>query len=292
MNSMVWSVCIFAHNEERLLPHCLGALESAAAGGGYVVHILENGSTDDTARAAKSFAAADRRISVHHLALADKSNAWNEYVHRIAPAAEAHVFIDGDVEPASGAFAALADALRATPSLYAAAALPAAGRSRRRWATRLYMNNYLSGNLYALSGEAIDLIRARRVRLPVGAVGEDGIISYLMLTDLKGGKDDNHSERIAVAEGAYFVFNSLQLNIRDLNIYRRRLRRYSRRHFQAELLYDLLKEGGVAAMPEDINEIYTPASLAPLRPRLHPVNYFVDRTMLKQLRAEASARRR
>ena len=287
---MVWSVCIFAHNEARLLPRCLDALNRAAAGGDYVVHVLENGSTDETARVARALAAADGRIAVHELAYGDKSNAWNEYVHRVCGQADMHVFIDGDVQPAAGALAALAAAFEALPDLYAAAALPATGRSRKSWASRLFMNNYLSGNLYALRGSVVDLIRARSIRLPVGAVGEDGIITYLMLTDLAGGPDDSHRERIAVADGAYFEFDSLQPNARDLRLYRRRLRRYSRRHFQREILYTLLKEGGVAAMPETIDEIYSRAALADLRPRLDPVNFFFDRAMLKRLRAEAAQR--
>lgn len=287
---MAWSVCIFAHNEQRLLPYCLAALEAAAAGGDYVVHVMENGSSDDTASIARAIAAADHRIALHQLALADKSSAWNDYVHRIAAPADAHVFIDGDVQPAPGAFQAFSAAFDAAPNLYAAAALPASGRSRRRWATQLYMNNYLSGNLYALRGEAVNLIRARDIRLPIGAVGEDGIISYLMLTNLAGGADDSHRERIAVADGAYFNFQSLRPNLRDLRLYQRRLRRYSRRYFQAEILYDRLKAGGVAAMPERIDEIYTLKALAGLRPRFDPVNYFVDRAMLRQLRRAARKR--
>lgn len=287
---MVWSVCIFAHNEERLLPQCLKALDAAAAGGEYVVHIMENGSSDQTASVARTFAAADPRINAHHLSLGDKSNAWNEYVHRVAGDAEMHVFIDGDVRPSANSFKALNEAFQASPQSYAAAALPATGRSRKSWAARLFLNSYLSGNLYAVRGTAARLIRERNIRLPIGSVGEDGILSYLMLTDLKGGRDDSHKERIAVATDAFFEFDSLQINARDLQIYRRRLRRYSRRYFQTQILYAMLKEGGVGAMPEKIESIYTPQSLAGLRPRLDPVNYFVDREMLKRLRAEAASR--
>lgn len=231
---MVWSVCIFAHNEERLLPQCLKALDAAAAGGEYVVHIMENGSSDQTASVARAFAAADPRINAHHLSLGDKSNAWNEYVHRVAGDAEMHVFIDGDVRPSANSFKALNEAFQASPQSYAAAALPATGRSRKSWAARLFLNSYLSGNLYAVRGTAARLIRERNIRLPIGSVGEDGILSYLMLTDLKGGRDDSHKERIAVATDAFFEFDSLQINARDLQIYRRRLRRYSRRYFQTQ----------------------------------------------------------
>ena len=72
----------------------------------------------------------------------------------------------------------------------------------------------------------------------------------------------------------------------DLKIYQRRLRRYSERHFQKIILYRLLKEKGVAAMPETILDIYTKEALAPLRPRLDPVNWWFDAATLKRLRAQ------
>jgi glycosyltransferase involved in cell wall biosynthesis len=282
------AVCIFARNEERLLPQCVGALGVAGLGAGDKVHILVNGCTDGTAAVARALAAADCRIRVHELPVGDKANAWNEYVHRFADAdAAAHVFIDGDVRPSAGAVAALAEALAAAPERYAAAALPAAGRSRRGWAKRLLTRPYLSGNLYALSARAVAAFRHAELRLPFGAKGEDGLIAYLLLTDLKGGKDDNHAERIVTAEAATFEFESLSASLRDFNIYRRRLRRYSERHFQKKILYRLLKENGGGAMPDSIYEIYTREALAALRPRFDPLNFWFDVATLRRLRAKA-----
>ena len=286
------SVCIFARNEERLLPLCVGALDAAGLGVGDAVHILVNGCTDGTAATARALASADRRIIVHELPVGDKANAWNEYVHRLAdPNAAAHVFIDGDVRASAGAVAALADALAAALESRAAAALPAAGRSRRGWARRLLTRPYLSGNLYALSAAAVAEFRRAELRLPFGAKGEDGLIAYLLLTDLKGGEDDSRSERIVTAEDATFEFDSLRASLRDLGIYRRRLRRYSERHFQKKILYRLLKNHGAAAMPDSIYEIYTRETLAELRPRLDPVNFWLDAATLRRLRARAQPSR-
>ena len=284
------AVCIFARNEERLLPHGVGALHAAGLGPNDSVHILINGCTDNTAAAARALAAADRRLTIHELPVGDKANAWNEYVHRLAdPQIRTHVFIDGDICASEGAVAALDETLMASPQSYAAAALPAAGRSRRGWAARLLTHNYLSGNLYALSGGVIAKLRDRAIRLPFGTKGEDGLISYLMLTDLKGGENDRHTHRITIAEDATFEFDSLGPNWRDLSIYRRRLRRYSERHFQKKILYRLLKREGVAAMPDSIYEIYTPSALARLRPRLDPINFWFDRATLRRLRSNSPA---
>ncbi len=278
------SVCIFAHNEARLLPRCIRALGAAAPDGRFKAHILVNGATDDTLMVAKTLAAVDTRLVIHELPIADKANAWNEYVHRIADASAVHIFLDGDIAPSPGAFDALASALASQPEALGAAALPASGRSRRAWATRLYLNRYLSGNLYALSRSAIDSFRTHRIRLPFGAKGEDGLITYLLLTDLKGGADDSHANRIVVARDATFEFDSLSATWRDLKIYHRRLKRYSERYFQKEVLYRLLKREGVVAMPDNIYDIYTPEALEALRPRLDPVNFIYDWATLRWLR--------
>jgi len=286
---MSWSVCIFAHNEERLLPRCLAALPAAAAGGDYVVHVMENGSGDGTARVARALAAAEPRIRVHELAVGDKANAWNEYVHRLAPAADMHIFLDGDVRPCAGAFPALAGALAdAAHEAYAATALPATGRTRRAWATRLIHESWLSGNLYALSASALSAFRGRELRLPFGAYGEDGLISYVLVTDFQGGGDDSHRRRIAIADEAHFEFDSLALNARDLRIYQRRLARYSQRYFQNQILYPRLKRGGVAAMPPHVRDLFTLENLSGFRPRLDPEFYFPDAATLSRLRREAS----
>ena len=281
---MTLSVCIFAHNEERLLPECIGALDRAAPDVPYTVHILVNGCTDHTGEVAISLAAADSRLTVHTLPVADKANAWNDYVYRLAPQSDAHIFIDGDVKPSENAIRALAETLAEHPHAYAAAALPATGRSRRQWTTQLYLDRHLSGNLYALSGKALQAFRNRNLHLPFGAKGEDGLIAYLLLTDLQGGENDSHDERITVSDGATFEFQSLRLNALDLQVYHRRLLRYSERHFQKQTLYPLLKKAGVQALPESIYEIYTPEAFAAFKPRAHPLYYFYDRVTLKRLR--------
>ncbi|MEL7489838.1 MAG: glycosyltransferase [Pseudomonadota bacterium] len=285
---MVWSVCIFAHNEALLLPDCLNALDAAADGGDYVAHVIENGSHDDTAQVARAYASADKRIHVHELPVGDKANAWNDYVHRIAGEAEAHIFIDGDVRPMPRAFRGLAGALQENDEAYGAAALPATGRSRQAWAERLFDEHYISGNLYALSGDAINQFRTRPFHFPFGAVGEDGLLTYVLLTDLEGGTDDTHKNRIAVATDAFFEFDSLRLSPHDLKIYWNRLRRYSRRYIQNAIMYPMLKERGLAALPDKIDTIFTAEALSEIPPRTDFVNAIVDRRMLRELKARAA----
>ena len=281
---VTWSICIFAQDEPWRLADCVGALDAAAPGGVFRAHIMVNGDHDETLAAARSLAAADRRVTTHYLSIPDKANAWNDYVYRIAGAGEAHVFIDGDAKPSANAISALCAALQENPEAYGAAALPVAGRSRRFWAERLIKNRYLSSNLYALSAEALALIRAQSIHLPLGLKGEDGLISYLLHTDFEGGADDSRREHIVVVEDATFEHEPLSLNWADLKKLHMRLSQFSERRLQGYILYDLLKEKGVAAMPDAIYEICSGEQVRTLTPRINPIHYWYDRAVLKRLR--------
>lgn len=280
-------ICVFAHNEERRLPRCLGALDAAAGGLPYAAHIMVNGSRDESERIARRAADANPSLSVHILSVADKANAWNHFMARLARDRTTLVFVDGDVAPTQGAFAALAGALANNRRALAAAALPASGRSRRRWRERLTREHYLSGNLYALSGAARRAWIASGLALPFGAKGEDGLLSYLLLTDLMGGPDNGARERIVICPDAEFTFRPLGLGRGDMRTFHRRCRRYSERHFQKTLLYPLLKAQGASALPGRIASLYTREALAQLRPRLHPLHYFYDRATLRALAKNA-----
>ncbi|MCG5542131.1 glycosyltransferase family A protein [Halorhodospira sp. 9628] len=281
---MTISVCVLAHNEERLIERTLGALEEACGDRAFRAHVIVNGSADRSAAIVHRLAREDRRIVGHELEIADKANAWNYYIHELALDAPAHCFLDGDIRPGRGSIQHLIEALENNPQAYAAAALPGSGRSKEPWSAELVKNHYLSGNLYALSDHAVALMRRRGIRLPVGAKGEDGLLSYLFLTDLQGGKDDTHTQRIVNPEDARFYFDSLSLSPADIRLYWRRLLRYSERSFQNQLLYALLKECGVAALPSYIREIYTEDRIRDLRPRNRLLYFVSDRLVLNKIR--------
>jgi hypothetical protein len=285
---MAWSVCIFARDHEHELPRCLAALDDAGAGPDTIVNVIDYGSRDGTALVARTLAAADPRVRVHELALADKAHAWNDYVHRLAGDAETHVFIDACAWPSKGALKALALALRSSSRAYAAAGIPGAGRSRKKWTARLLSEHYISSPLYAVRGSALEMFRQREIYLPIGLIGEDGLLSYIFVTDFEGGENDTRRARIAIACGAFFEFDELCLNAGDVATLLARLKRNSLRYFQNELLYALLKEKGLAAMPDRIDALCTAENLARLAPRAEIASYVIDRMTLRGL---ASSRR-
>ena len=180
---------------------------------------------------------------------------------------------------------------RTTARAYGVAALPATGRSRQMWAERLFDEHYISGNLYALSGDVVEQFRTKPFLFPFGAVGEDGLLTYVLLTDLQGGEDDSHKNRIAVATDAFFEFDSLSVSARDMKIYWNRLRRYSRRYIQNAIMYPMLKQHGLSALPERIETLFTLEALSKITPRTDFVNAVVDRRMLRELKERAASER-
>ena len=248
------SVCVFAHNEERHIARCLESVPSVVGTAPVRVHVLANGCTDRTVDAAT--AAARCGVVVLDLAIGDKANAWNAYVHEHAPDASHHVFIDGDCRAGPSALQRLVEALAAAPAANAAAAVPGAGRSQRRARAEMRADHALAGNLYALRGEFVARIRRRGLRLPIGTVGEDSLVGLLAKVDLESA-GPWRNERVVVVEAARFEFTPLRpWSPSDLRLLVGRLRRYSLRQIQIQALRTIWKRDGLEAWPSDVRDLY------------------------------------
>mgnify|MGYP002779122684 CR=1 FL=1 len=248
------SVCVFAHNEERHIARCLRSLPRTIDAEPVRVHVLANGCSDRTVDAARATPTGD--LVVLDLPVGDKANAWNTYVHELAPDAEHHVFIDGDCWAAPSALQWLVKALAAVPAANAAAAVPGAGRSQRRARAAMRADRALAGNLYALRGEFVARIRRCGLRLPVGTVGEDSLVGLLAKIDLES-KGPWRDERVVVSEEARFKFTPLRpWSPSDLRILVGRLRRYSLRQIQIQALRTIWKRDGLGAWPSDVRDLY------------------------------------
>jgi glycosyltransferase involved in cell wall biosynthesis len=262
MSSTVWAVALFAHNEARTIQ---AAVESVrAASDGRIVHIavLANGCTDDTVAIVRKTAAEQSAVLAVEIPRADKANAWNVYVHDVLrderfASASLHAFMDGDVRAEPGAIAALHHALNDVPTAHAAGGMPVTGRDRDAWRQRMVAGGTLAGNLYALRASFVSRLRGQGVRIPIGLIGEDWLVSYLARTDLRVPPVSDGHPRVVFTPRAGFWFRSLNpLNPRDCRIYARRLWRYALRGAQFEMLMPLLERESLAGMPRDVDELY------------------------------------
>jgi hypothetical protein len=269
-------VCVFAGQDDRRLAASLSALGSASGDLQCEYTIMADpGSALSTAVSGPAF-------RVFSLPIADRANAWNDYAHRLAPAADAHIFLDASVSPCGGAFVELVSALRSSPNALAATALAAAGRTRRRWARRTIVECGLNGQLYALSDDCLKEFRARGIFLPIGLIGDEGFIAYVLRTRFTGGPDDSARDSIVAATNAHFEFTSIPCSLQGVKAYHAQLLRFAQRRLQNELLYPLLKEKGIEAAPQSVAMLRAMGRLP--QPRSGLIEGLFDRLVMRELR--------
>lgn len=259
----ICSVAVFAHNEANRIADTARSVLLAGAEASTEVVILANGCRDHTAAVARKLASLHPNLHVVEIAVADKANAWNHYVHEIAAAspfreAQMHVFVDGDVRVQAGSFEAFATAFEQHPSANAVGALPLTGRDREAWTRRMLVGGTLAGGLYALSGSFLDRIRRSGIRIPQGLIGEDWLVSLLAGSDLRPLLADPHpASHLLFAANAGFSFRSLSpWRLRDYRTYLRRLWRYSLRSVQFEMLAGWLLHRHPGEMPANVEDLY------------------------------------
>lgn len=257
MTRPVISMAIFAYNEERGIAASLDAIGHCADEGEVTAHVLINGCTDATESVVRAYRPRGFSVVPVVIRRGDKANAWNTYVHEVAPErADLHVFTDGDMLIQPGSLAGFAERFAVEPAAEGCAALPVTGRSREAFRTKLRNNREMAGNLYALRGRCVMAFRRAGLRLPFGIFGEDGLVTMLVRYGLDP-KGERRDERIAVSEAGGFAFPPLSpWNPADLRIYRNRKRRYAMRRQQATMLYPLLFEEGAQAMPAHVVDLY------------------------------------
>lgn len=263
-------VMVLAHNEERHIGACLDSIFAADPGMAFEVFVMANGCTDGTEAIVNEY--AQRRPGVHlvSIALGDKCNAWNVFIHDTVPTTvagrEAYFFMDGDARVTPGSFTAMLRALREQPQAHAASAVPGSGRNRARDARDIVQQHGLVANLYALRGAFVERLRQTGVRIPLKLEGDDGLVGALVKWDLDPQKDKFDDARIAPCADACFEFEPMSLSRpADWRMYWKRAVRYGRRRYEFQLLGPRLKAGGMSSMPRDITELYRDAGSLPLR---------------------------
>ena len=249
------SVAVFARNEAAGLQDCLRALDVALDGQDASLTVVLNGTTDDSAGAVRRFAGAARHpVRLFDIPFADKSNAWNQYVHALAPSGgqgtALHVFVDAYATVTPGSIRALAAALAETPRALAAAALPSCGRSAPAQRSQMRRSPSLHGSLHALRGDFLDRVRAAGIRLPVGLYRGDGLIGSLVVHDLDAVANPWNIDRIVLAEAATWTVAPLSpFRPRDLQrLWNRRIQQ-ARGGFEDAALRECIYSDNLTGLP-------------------------------------------
>jgi glycosyltransferase involved in cell wall biosynthesis len=257
-----WSIAVFAHNESGCIRTALESLVAAAAGSDVEVWVLANGCTDATCDEVRASASVLPNLWLAEIDVADKANAWNVYIHDLitperAREIDTYFFMDGDVTLERDALVLLASALDAVPTAKAAGGMPATGRDRSGWRARMVRNGILAGNLYALRASFVDSVRQQGIRVPVGLVFEDSLVSWLVATQFGQATGVGQDPQCIFCANAEFSFRSMSLmRPADYPVYARRKWRYARGGLQLEMLTNVLRANGMTAMPAHVHDLY------------------------------------
>lgn len=279
------AIAVFAHNESRRIVDCLEALRLSPLLPNTTCYVLANGCTDDTVTRATEYAQKASWVKVVNLKTGDKANTWNYFVHEIAAEAEIYFFTDGDCQIENSALQHLEKCLLSDPHINAASGVP----SSRNLSLGIFRSTIISkggfaGNLYALSKDFITRIRTKHIRLPYGLIGDDSLIGALALWNLDPSTQWNH-DLVQIVSSATFRYESiLQASLYDPTFYIRRLKRYSLRHFQNQLIKSRIKKSGLFILAYHINTLYLRAEAQELIPRHSLKHYFSDRWAITQIR--------
>jgi hypothetical protein len=125
----------------------------------------------------------------------------------------------------------------------------------------------LAGNCYALQKRFVQYLRQQQIRMPVGLIGEDFFVSWLVASNAwRNDFLENEGLRCVFHNNAEFSFRSLSpWRLSDYRTYFLRKWRYTLREIQYQMLILLIIRRGIAALPLDVEQLYR---IAPLPSRL------------------------
>ncbi len=196
-----------SRDNSRTLRATIEAVFGALGNQRAIVDVMVNGNAAVAGELAASLAANPRSvphaaIRIWHVALRDKANTWNQYVHNVWPGADTTFFVDGYASVMRDAFSQLSASLESAPEALAAAALPSVGRTAPRLRRQMLAAPQINGSLYALRGDAIDRLRDSAIRMPLGLYRIDSLIGGALTVNLSPATHAWDDRRIAVTSGA------------------------------------------------------------------------------------------
>lgn len=190
-----WSIAVLASREDPTeLMATINALVLAAHKPS-VIDVLINGNAElaetvSAAIARQEKSSSHPQVRVWFLTLGDKANTWNRYTHDIWTGGELTFFVDGYVRVFPDALDRLQAELDSSPEALAGTGVPSTGRSATDWQKNAELENGLHGNLFAFRKSVMLEFRQRRIKLPLGLYGYDGLLGALIAFGL----DPAHQE--------------------------------------------------------------------------------------------------
>lgn len=181
-----WSIAVFSSRErpKELENTLIGVIE--AAGSSVVIDVLINGSdrlallTAESTRLADAVQERDCMLRVWHIPLANKSHAWNLYVHAIAPKADHYLCIDGYVSVNAESLRKIESLSASNEQALAFSGVPIVGRTSEQMRSVYEAEGGIHGNFFALTSPCVERIRQVGAILPIGLYGFDTVLGGML----------------------------------------------------------------------------------------------------------------
>ncbi len=148
-----------------------------------VIDILVNGNKELASQMfvlSKGMANRKSSVRVWYIPFADKGNAWNQHVHEIWQGCLDAIYIDGYVRVAENSIRSLSRSLAASAQYLGASGVPSVGWSAKTLRKQMDMKGGFHGNLCAITSEALERIKDRGIRIPIGMYRVDGLMGAFL----------------------------------------------------------------------------------------------------------------
>ena len=212
-----WGVAVFAARESSTtLTGVVRAVVDACAEHRTRIDVLVNGNRSLAYEVASSLGAMSIAsegtvcLRVWFIELGDKAQAWNVYAHQIYGDTALTFFVDGYAQPRPDALRHLALGLDGDPHALAASGVPSCGRSARAQRSEMLRGGGIHGNLFALTKVAMEQVRQRGFRLPMGLYRTDALIGAALSFSFDPTRNPWDPSRILVQQTATWKFEALR----------------------------------------------------------------------------------
>ncbi len=181
-----WALVVFTARETpETLWATLQAAQAAIHGRNCVVDVLVNGNPGLVEQVQERLQGGPwRQLRLWSIAVGDKANAWDQYLHEIWSGEALVFFIDGYVRLQPDALGLLGPAVLHDAHALGGSGVPSVGRTAAALRAEMLRDGGFHGNLCCLKGSTIHRMRARRIRLPRGLYRADSLVGGLLCFNL------------------------------------------------------------------------------------------------------------
>ncbi len=284
-----WNVAVFCMNEEARLEGCLTSVTAALSGRQSLISVILNGSRDRSRDIACGFVRAGHPVEVFEINAADKSNAINQFFHRLRSPARCYGGVDGYAHVGLQSFQAMQDRLSQNTHAVAVTGVCTNGRTMRlATEATLTVGGRLHGQLHAFRRSFLDRMVARGIKLPLGTYWGDGLLGSMAAHDLDPLSQPWDNARISgVAEATYEIPQASLLSPDDIRRHFRRRVRQMRGRIQNAAIKDVISKAGYEGLPDDADDMVASYVGAHGLPRVGWPDRFFQHLAMRQGRAAA-----